>query len=74
MEIGYLFVGTVVVLLLVQLVVLRLRLRAQEREFAEFKRSMVVVPIPKKKQSPWIAVFAVSTLILALAVFVMALR
>ena len=70
MEIALLVAG----LMLAYLVHLKLQIRAQQREFAEFKRSVVMVPMPKKKQSPWIAVLAMSTLILAFAVLLLALR
>ena len=53
---------------------LRFQITAQQREFAEYKKNVVIVPIPKKKQSPWIALFAISTLVLAIAVFILALR
>ena len=61
-------------LVLAYMIHLKLQIRAQQREFAEFKRSVVMVPMPKKKQSPWMAVLAVSTLILAFAVLILALR
>ncbi len=53
---------------------LKFQVRAQRQEFAEFKRSVVMVPMPKKKPSPWMAVLAMSTLILALAVLLLALK
>jgi hypothetical protein len=75
MDIFLYIAGAVMCFLLAQVILLKLRLRAQEREFTEFRRSVVMVPIPaKKKQSPWIPVFAISTLLLALAVLLMALR
>ncbi|MCS7061731.1 MAG: hypothetical protein RMN25_11280 [Anaerolineae bacterium] len=70
MEIALIAVG----LMAAYLVYLKLQVRAQQQEFAEFKRSVVMVPLPKKKQSPWIAVFAISTFILALAVLLLALK
>lgn len=74
MDILVFIAGAVMCFLFAQVILLKLRLRAQEREFAEFRQSVVMVPIPKKKQSPWIPVFAISTLLLALAVLLMALR
>lgn len=74
MDIFIYIAGAVMCFLIAQVVLLKMRLRAQEREFAEFRKSVVVVPMPKKKQSPWIPVFAISTLLLALAVLLMALR
>ncbi len=74
MDIFVYIAGAVMFFLLAQVVLLKLRLRAQEREFTEFRKSVVMVPVPKKKQSPWIPVFAISTLLLALAVLLMALR
>lgn len=70
MEIAVVAIG----LMLAYMVYLKLQVRAQQQEFAEFKRSVVMVPLPKKKQSPWIALFAVSTLILAVAVLLLALK
>lgn len=74
MEIVYIFATAIFAFMFVQVVLLKSRLRAQQREFAEYKSSVVVVPIPKKKQSPWLPVLAISTLLLAVAVFVLALR
>ena len=74
MEILVLFAATLFVFMLAQVIALRLRLRAQQREFADFKSSVVIVPMPKKKQSPWIAVLAISTLILSVALLVLAVR
>lgn len=74
MDIFVYIAGAVMCFLLAQVVLLKVRLRAQEREFAEFRKSVVIVPVPKKKQSPWIPVFAISILLLALAVLLMALR
>lgn len=74
MDIIYLFTGAIFVFMLAQVLALRFRLRAQEKEFHEYKSSVVVVPMPKKKQSPWIAVFAISTFILSIAVLLMAIR
>ncbi len=70
MEIALVAIG----LMLAYMVYLKLQVRAQQQEFAEFKRSVVMVPLPKKKQSPWIALFAISTLILAVAVLLLALK
>ncbi len=70
MEIAFIAVG----LMLVYMVYLKLQVRAQQQEFAEFKRSVVMVPLPRKKQSPWIAIFAISTLVLAVAVLLLALK
>ena len=53
---------------------LRLQINAQQRDFAEYKKTVVMVPMPKKKPSPWIALFAVSTFVLAVTVFSLALR
>jgi hypothetical protein len=53
---------------------LRIQIHAQQRELAEFKRSVVMVPLPKKRHSPWITLFAISTLLLALAVLLLAMR
>jgi hypothetical protein len=75
MDIFVYIAGAALCFLLAQVILLKLRLRAQEREFAEFRKSVVMVPVPAKKPpSPWIPVFAVSTLLLALAVLLMALR
>lgn len=70
MEISLMAIG----LMLAYMVYLKLQVRAQQQEFAEFKRSVVMVPLPKKKQSPWIPMLAISTLILAMAVLVLALK
>lgn len=70
MEIALIAIG----LMLTCMVYLKFQMRAQQQEFAEFKRSVVMVPVPKKKQSPWIAMLAVSTLILAVAVLLLALK
>lgn len=70
MEIALIAIG----LMLTYMVYLKFQMRAQQQEFAEFKRSVVMVPVPKKKQSPWIAMLAVSTLILAVAVLLLALK
>jgi Ca2+/H+ antiporter len=64
----------ILALAVVYVAYLRLQLQAHQREFTEFKKSIVIVPLPKKKQSPWIALFAVSTLLLACAVLLLALR
>jgi hypothetical protein len=53
---------------------LKMQIHAQQREFAEFKKNVMIVPLPRKKQSPWIAVLAVSTLLLAFAFLLLALR
>ncbi len=70
MEIALIVIG----LMLAYMVYLKLQVRAQQQQFAEFKRGVVMVPLPKKKQSPWIAIFAISTLILAVAVLLLALK
>lgn len=70
MEIALIAIG----LMLTCMVYLKFQMRAQQQEFVEFKRSVVMVPVPKKKQSPWIAMLAVSTLILAVAVLLLALK
>ena len=74
MDIFIYIAGAVMCFLIAQVVLLKMRLRAQEREFAEFRKSVVVVPMPKKKQSPWIPVFAISPLLRELPVLLMALR
>lgn len=70
MEITLVAIG----LMLAYTVYLKWQMRAQQQEFAEFKRSVVMLPLPKKKQSPWVAMLAVSTLILAVAVLLLALK
>ena len=74
MDILYVFLADLFVFMLAQVVALRVRLRSQQREFADYKSSVVIVPMPNKKQSPWIPVFAISTLILSVALLLMAVR
>jgi hypothetical protein len=52
---------------------LKRQIRLAHKEFAEFKSHVVMVPVPKKKQSPWLPVLAISTLLLALALTLLAL-
>jgi hypothetical protein len=60
--------------LLVYIAILRLQLRAAQQEFMEFKRHVVIVPLPKRKTAPVMWVFAVSVLLLSLALLFMAIR
>lgn len=39
---------------------LKRQIRLANKEFAEFKAHVVMVPVPKRKQSPWIPLMSIS--------------
>lgn len=53
---------------------LKRQIRLANEEFAEFKAQVVMVPVPRRKQSPWMPLMSISIFVLAIALFVMALR
>lgn len=53
---------------------LKRQIRIAHKEFAEFKSQVVMVPVPKRKPSPWMPLLSISIFLLALALFVLALR
>ncbi len=53
---------------------LKRQIRVAHKEFAEFKSQVVMVPVPKRKQSPWMPLLSISIFVMAIALFVMALR
>ncbi len=53
---------------------LKRQIRVAHKEFAEFKSQVVMVPVPKRKQSPWMPLLSISIFVMAIALVVMALR
>lgn len=68
-------ISVVVILVLnIYAIFLKHQIRLANKEFAEFKSQVVMVPIPKRKQSPWMPLLAISIFLLAISLFMMALR
>ena len=53
---------------------LKHQIRIAHKEFAEFKAQVVIVPVPRRKPSPWMPLLSISIFLMALALCVLALR